>query len=110
MHIFRKHRTQSSQPAFCDGFFTGASAASLMDAWWATVTQHNTVSKSTHITVNHRSVPIPKCTANGHVRFSFEQLCGAALGPQDYLQIARQFHTVFVDDIPEMTMARRFAN
>jgi len=45
-----------------------------------------------------RTLRVPE--ARGNVaRFSFSDLCEAALGPQDYLAIARAFHTVFVDDI-----------
>jgi cell division protein ZapE len=29
------------------------------------------------------------------------------LGPQDYLAIAKQFHTVFLEDVPRLTPPRR---
>lgn len=46
--------------------------------------------------------------ARGRVaRFSFSDLCEAALGPADYLAIARQFHTVIIDAIPVLPEARR---
>jgi len=35
-------------------------------------------------------------------RFSFDALCGAALGPSDYLAIAGHFHTILIDQIPQM--------
>ena len=59
-----------------------------------------------------RRLNVPQ--ALGHVaRFDFADLCEKPLGPNDYLAIAENFHTVIVDDIPVMTQddrnaARRF--
>jgi cell division protein ZapE len=49
----------------------------------------------------------------GLARATFDQLCGAALGPQDYLAVAERFHTLFLEDVPAMgpanaQEARRF--
>ena len=38
-------------------------------------------------------------------RASFTELCGAPLGPQDYLTIARRFHTLFLSDVPRLSPA-----
>jgi cell division protein ZapE len=38
-------------------------------------------------------------------RFDFAALCSAALGAGDYLAIARQFHTLILDDIPALSPA-----
>ena len=43
----------------------------------------------------------------GQLRASFEELCGAALGPQDYLAVADAFHTVFLEGLPKLTPAQR---
>jgi cell division protein ZapE len=43
----------------------------------------------------------------GLLRASFARLCGQALGPQDFLAIAAQFHTVFLEDVPRLTPAQR---
>jgi cell division protein ZapE len=53
------------------------------------------------------------CACLGIARFSFDDLCGKPLGPQDYLALVRHFHTVFVENIPVMkpenrNEARRF--
>jgi cell division protein ZapE len=45
--------------------------------------------------------------AGGLLRSSFISLCGAMLGPQDYLAIAARFHTVFLEDVPKLTPDRR---
>lgn len=46
-----------------------------------------------------RSVLVPQ--AKAHVaRFSFADLCANPLGPRDFLAIAENFHTIFIDSIP----------
>ncbi|XP_042667573.1 AFG1-like ATPase isoform X1 [Centrocercus urophasianus] len=39
--------------------------------------------------------------------FTFEELCDRPLGASDYLEISKHFDTVFVRDIPPLTMAKR---
>jgi len=41
-------------------------------------------------------------SAHGVARFSFEDLCEKPLGAPDYLRIARDYHTVLIDNIPAM--------
>jgi cell division protein ZapE len=48
-----------------------------------------------------------KRAAGGMLRAGFNELCAAALGPQDYLAIAERFHTVFLEDLPVLDAARR---
>ena len=43
-------------------------------------------------------------TGAGVARFSFVDLCQKALGAADYLVIGQSFHTVFVSDIPVLTI------
>uniref|UniRef100_A0A2P2IYT2 Uncharacterized protein MANES_03G016200 n=1 Tax=Rhizophora mucronata TaxID=61149 RepID=A0A2P2IYT2_RHIMU len=52
-------------------------------------------------------------SCNGVAKFVFEYLCGRPLGAADYIAIAKNYHTVFISDIPRMSMrirdkARRF--
>ena len=59
-----------------------------------------------------RELVVPEA-AGGFARFSFADLCAQPLGPADYLEIARNFATVFIDHIPLMgsemrNEARRF--
>jgi cell division protein ZapE len=47
------------------------------------------------------------------VWFDFKTLCGGARSQNDYLELASQFHTIFLSDVPQMPMrmaseARRF--
>jgi cell division protein ZapE len=64
------------------------------------------------LTVQGREVLIER-TDGGLARATFADLCGRALGPQDYLAIAERFHTLFVEDVPvlgpeKQQEARRF--
>ena len=43
---------------------------------------------------------------NGVARASFAALCGAALGPADYLAIAEAVEVLILDDIPRLSRAR----
>ncbi|MFM8623517.1 MAG: cell division protein ZapE [Betaproteobacteria bacterium] len=43
--------------------------------------------------------------AGGLVWFDFRQLCGGPRSHHDYLEIASQFHTVLVSDVPKMPLA-----
>jgi cell division protein ZapE len=45
--------------------------------------------------------------ANGVARFTFNQLCEQPHGAEDYLTIAREFHTVFLEGVPVMNYDRR---
>jgi len=62
--------------------------------------------------VNGHPVRVP-LAAMGVARFSFDQLCGAALGPSDYLALASRYHVLILADVPLLSpanadKARRF--
>jgi cell division protein ZapE len=59
-----------------------------------------------HLSVLGRKLLVPESRANV-ARFNFANLCQDALGPQDYLAIARMFHTVILDDIPVIEATSR---
>ncbi len=51
--------------------------------------------------------------AGGVVWFDFKTLCGGPRSQNDYLELAQQFHTVLLSDVPQMpprlaSEARRF--
>ncbi|CAE6531325.1 unnamed protein product [Rhizoctonia solani] len=59
-----------------------------------------------------RQLRIPE-SAGRVARFSFLDLCGKPLSAADYIEITREFETIFVTDVPSMNlgqkdMARRF--
>jgi cell division protein ZapE len=89
----------------------GPEADAKMDAAWQRLTDLRRGEPKT-LTVFGRKLIVPQ--AAKHVaRFDFDDLCVRALAAADYLEIARHFHTVLIDHIPQMneTMrneARRF--
>nr|KAJ0200492.1 hypothetical protein LSAT_V11C600307220 [Lactuca sativa] len=59
-----------------------------------------------------RKLEVPE-SCNGVAKFTFEYLCGRPVGAADYIAVAKNYHTVFISDIPMMSMqirdkARRF--
>ncbi|KAI4696376.1 uncharacterized protein J4E88_000553 [Alternaria novae-zelandiae] len=64
------------------------------------------------LTVYNRPLEIP-AQYNGVAFFTFAELCGAVLGPADYITLASTYHTFIVTDVPIMGLlmkseARRF--
>ena len=64
------------------------------------------------LTVYGRAVHIPT-RHNGTALFTFPQLCGATLGPADYITLASTYHTICITDVPvlgflQKNEARRF--
>lgn len=53
-----------------------------------------------------RSIEVPQSRGNV-ARFSFHDLCEKPLGAQDYLAIAKRYHSVIVDDIPVLKASQR---
>src|SRR6201996_9216844 len=53
-----------------------------------------------------RKITLPHAFG-GQVRATFTSLCSVALGPNDYVALAAQFHTVFLADVPKLTPSRR---
>ncbi|KAJ4352685.1 hypothetical protein N0V95_004069, partial [Ascochyta clinopodiicola] len=58
------------------------------------------------LTVYGRRVDIP-AQHNGVAFFTFEELCGAILGPADYVSLASTYHTFIVTDVPILTFLRK---
>jgi cell division protein ZapE len=53
-----------------------------------------------------RKIMLPHASG-GLVRATFASLCSVALGPNDYVALAGQFHTVFLEDVPKLAANRR---
>ncbi|MBC6416979.1 MAG: cell division protein ZapE, partial [Rhodospirillales bacterium] len=58
------------------------------------------------VTVKGRSVPVP-LAARGVARFDFEDLCGKPLGAEDYLTLARRYHTLVIGGVPALSPDNR---
>ncbi len=58
------------------------------------------------IEVLGRRLVVPE-QAKGVARFSFNDLCATALGSQDYLALADNFHALVLNGVPQLTPDRR---
>jgi cell division protein ZapE len=90
-----------------------AAAKAALDAHWDRLTGRHP-GKSQTLDIKGRKLVVPLASV-GVARFTFDELCNRPLGANDYLHIARAFHTVIIDDIPVLTpdrrdVARRFIN
>ena len=50
-----------------------------------------------------------RCEAQGVARFSFGDLCEKPLGASDYLKLAHDYHTLFIEHVPMMDYGDRNA-
>jgi protein AFG1 len=58
------------------------------------------------MTVYGRPISIP-AQFGGVAFFTFEELCGAALGPADYITLASTYHTFILTDVPIMQFLQK---
>lgn len=82
-----------------------AAAKKQMDEMWLSLTGVSEGAPQ-QLAVMGRQVEVPEA-ANGVARFSFADLCEKPLGANDYLTIARTYHTVMIDEIPALGPAKR---
>jgi cell division protein ZapE len=76
-----------------------------LDAAWARLTGKASP-RPAGLAVRGRIVDVPAAAA-GVARFGFADLCGKPLGASDYLALAREYHTVILDGVPVMDLAKR---
>lgn len=62
--------------------------------------------KSTFIERKGRKIEVPMA-ANGVARFTYNGLCDVPLGAADYLAIAKEYHTIFIENVPIMNLSVR---
>jgi cell division protein ZapE len=83
----------------------GPSATAALDCAFVRLADGAPVAPLT-LAVQGRRLTVPR-TAAGVARMSYRELCESPLGPADYLEIARHFHTLVLDDVPAMTAEQR---
>ncbi len=99
---FRLDRLRGAQVYFQP---VNGKTEAAFDALWARLLDGAPETGAT-VEVLGRRLALPRA-AGGLLRAAFASLCGQALGPQDYLAIAAQFHTVFLEDVPVLAPDRR---
>lgn len=56
--------------------------------------------------VQGRTIHVPEAAKNDDIaRFTFDDLCGQARGAADYYAIASNFHTIFIDHVPQLKLS-----
>ncbi len=66
----------------------------------------NACPQEEELEVKGRTIPV-LAAAKGVARFSFAELCERPHGAEDYLEITRNYHTVFLENIPKLGYDRR---
>ncbi|MAU97435.1 MAG: cell division protein ZapE [Fulvimarina sp.] len=84
---------------------TDPAAGQRIDAAWRRLLDGSKETTAS-LSVKGRTIPVPRA-GNGAARFSFDDLLKRPLGAQDYLALARRFHTVLVENVPVMAEAER---
>lgn len=82
-----------------------ANADVQMEACFAALTD-GLSPKERILAVKGRAVTVPRAV-HDVARFSFSDLCAKPLGAADYLKIADTFRTIFIDHIPQLSVANR---
>lgn len=89
-------------------------AVKAFEKIWCEITNQlgGKITKDTIPVMFGRKLEVPK-SCEGVARFTFEYLCGQPVGAADYIAVAENYHTIFMSDIPVMSMrirdkARRF--
>ncbi len=83
-------------------------------AFYALVADKCQASSNRHLEVEGRTIPYVKACEDV-IWFTFQALCDGPRSQNDYIELAREFHTVLLSDIPRMgggqdDQARRFIN
>jgi len=76
------------------------------------LTHNEPIEEKTLLLSTGRKVSVPKSSRN-IAWFEFSELCERALGADDYIEISKHYHTVFISGVPKMNeatknFARRF--
>lgn len=85
-----------------------------LDEAWRNLTGSGVKGASHEISIKGRSFKLPQASMSV-ARARFADLCEQPLGASDYLMVARDFHTLILDDVPQLSRetanaARRFIN
>jgi cell division protein ZapE len=91
----------------------GSDTKTMLDEAFTNLTNGTDAAPQT-LEVQGRMIIVPAAAA-GIARFTFDELCRQPLGVADYIEIARQFHTLILSGIPVMAAehrneAKRFIN
>ncbi|KAK3212301.1 hypothetical protein Dsin_017007 [Dipteronia sinensis] len=111
---YRRQIAQSSIDRVHHFWPLDSNALKEFETMWSQVTNQlgGQIMSQTIPVMFGRTLEVPQ-SCNGVARFTFEYLCGRPVGAADYIAVTQNYHTVFISDIPVMSMrirdkARRF--
>ncbi|KAI9192166.1 hypothetical protein LWI28_019106 [Acer negundo] len=111
---YRRKIAQSSIDQVHHFWPLDSNALKEFETMWSQVTNQlgGQITSQTIPVMFGRTLEVPQ-SCNGVARFTFEYLCGRPVGAADYIAVTQNYHTVFISDIPVMSMrirdkARRF--
>lgn len=86
--------------------------ASEVEKLFKALTHDDEVIAARPLSVWGRNIDVPLSSPTV-ARFTFDDLCGKALSASDYIEITKTFETIFVTNVPQLTLntkdvARRF--
>ena len=85
-------------------YFVGEASRGDFESAFYSLTKGETVAP-TSLSTQGRRVQVPLASLEvGCAKFHFDDLCKKALGAADYICIGENFHTVFVDGVPRLTL------
>lgn len=81
------------------------------DYFWRLVADRSEIEESGDLEIEGRAIPYLR-KAEDVIWFSFAQICGGPRSAADYIELAREFHTVIISGVPLLAdaddLARRF--
>ncbi|WP_102959307.1 cell division protein ZapE [Mangrovicella endophytica] len=83
----------------------GPETAQQMDEVWSALLS-GAREHAAALSVKGRTVSVPR-SGNGAARFTFDDLLRRPLGAQDFLALAKRFHTIVIENVPVMMEAER---
>ncbi|MDJ0684492.1 MAG: cell division protein ZapE [Alphaproteobacteria bacterium] len=83
----------------------GAAATRALDRAFEDLTEGARAGPD-EITVRGRTIPVSKA-ARGVACFTFAELCEQPRGAEDYIAVARRYHTVILDGVPRLPDSKR---
>ncbi|CAD7705031.1 unnamed protein product [Ostreobium quekettii] len=88
-------------------YFAGPNAKADLEQSFASMCVGCPEVQNASVTVKMgRRLAVPRARGP-HCYFTFDELCGQAVGAADYIALARRFHTVCLEGIPKITGASR---
>lgn len=79
---------------------------SIAETIWKRVTSDSKIEPRT-LTILGRLFEVPTATSTGYAKFTFWELCGQPHAAADYLELVKNFHTIFLMNMPKLKLEHR---